>query len=248
LAGSEERATATRTRGATRSGRASVGVQALRPLATPRSLAEDAADVIREQILAGGFRRGEHLVEARIARQLHVSRGPVREAFKLLRAEGLVDEEPRRGTFVVTLSAADVREVYDLRAAVEARAARRLAEARDPGAIAELRGLLDRIGQAAASGDRRAVSRNDLAFHEAICRLSGNSRLHAVFVRHAPALHAMLRLDDQLYPRLEDIADQHRPIVDAIAAGDPAAAADACSRHCEEAAALVAGYLEEISD
>ena len=62
----------------------------LQPLEAPRSLAEDAADRIREQILSGGFRQGEHLVETRIAQQLHISRGPVREAFKLLRAEGLL--------------------------------------------------------------------------------------------------------------------------------------------------------------
>ena len=65
----------------------------LRPLEAPRSLAEDAADRIREQILSGGFRQGEHLVEAKLAEQLNISRGPVREAFKLLRAEGLLNEE-----------------------------------------------------------------------------------------------------------------------------------------------------------
>ena len=101
----------------------------LQPLQAPRSLAEDAADRIREQILAGGFRQGEHLVEAKIAEQLNISRGPVREAFKLLRAEGLLNEEPRRGTFVVSLSADDVREIYGLRAALEGRAARLIAVA-----------------------------------------------------------------------------------------------------------------------
>ena len=69
----------------------------LRPLDGPRSLGEDAADAIREQILNGGFQRGEHLVEARIAQRLGISRGPVREAFKLLRAEGLVAEKARDG-------------------------------------------------------------------------------------------------------------------------------------------------------
>src|SRR4249919_4163351 len=115
----------------------------LQPLQAPRSLAEDAADRIREQILAGGFTQGEHLVEARIAEQLNVSRGPVREAFKLLRSEGLLQEEPRRGTFVVSLSADDVREIYGLRAAIEGRAARLLVRANDPIARAGLRALAD---------------------------------------------------------------------------------------------------------
>src|SRR4029079_8475627 len=99
----------------------------LAPLTAPRSLAEDAADRIREQILAGGFSQGEHLVEAKIAEQLAISRGPVREAFKLLRAEGLLMEEPRRGTFVVSLTADDVREIYGLRDELGRRAERTLA-------------------------------------------------------------------------------------------------------------------------
>ena len=162
------------------------GAATLRPLDAPRSLAEDAADRIREQILAGGFAQGEHLVEARIAEQLNVSRGPVREAFKLLRSEGLLQEEPRRGTFVVSLSADDVREIYGLRAAIEGRAARLLASQQDPAALAELRALLSSIEAAAASGDVTAVYRQDLAFHDALCRLSGNARLHEVFARYVP--------------------------------------------------------------
>ena len=118
---------------------------ALRPLPSPRSLVQDAADMIREQILEGGFQQGEHLVEARIAQQLHVSRGPVREAFKLLRAEGLLSEEPRRGTFVVSLTSDDVRAIYGLRAAIEGRAARMLASARNPDGLAQLRSLLEGI-------------------------------------------------------------------------------------------------------
>src|SRR5262249_3179327 len=120
----------------------------LAPLDALRSLAEDAADRIRESILSGGFRPGEHLAEARIAQQPNVSRGPVREAFKLLRADGLVEEEPRRGTFVVRLEVSDVREIYQLRAAIEGKAARLLAEARPPEAITELGALSSRIEDA----------------------------------------------------------------------------------------------------
>ena len=173
----------------------------LRPLEAPRSLAEDAADRIREEILSGGFLQGEHLVEARIAEQLKVSRGPVREAFKLLRAEGLLEEEPRRGTFVVIALAGDVRQIYGVRAAIEGRAARLLATDPAAPAVAELRELLERIEEAVAAGDLAAVFRRDLEFHDGLCRLSGNARLHEVFVRYVPMLRALLRLDERVVDR-----------------------------------------------
>ena len=220
----------------------------LRPLEAPRSLAEDAADRIREEILSGGFLQGEHLVEARIAEQLNVSRGPVREAFKLLRAEGLLDEEPRRGTFVVSLSAGDVREIYGLRAAIEGRAARLLATEPSPTAVTELRSLLDAIERAVRDGDPAVVFRRDLEFHDGICRLSGNARLHEVFVRYVPMLRALLRLDEHVYRTLDDIALQHRPLLEAIEAGDAELAARCAEEHSDHAGDLIANYLESLPE
>lgn len=218
----------------------------LAPLDAPRSLAEDAADRIREQILAGGFRQGEHLVEARIAQELKISRGPVREAFKLLRAEGLLEEEPRRGTFVVQLAAEDVREIYGLRSAIEGRAARILAERGDPGDVTSLRRLLEAIEAAVAKGDAAAVFRRDLEFHDGLVRLSGNHRLHEVFTRYVPTLRALLRLDERVYESLDDIAMQHTPIVDAIESGEWQQAVMHAEFHCDHAGDLISAYIESL--
>lgn len=220
------------------------GIAALQPLQAPPSLAEHAADRIREQILAGGLRQGEHLVEARVAEQLNVSRGPVREAFKLLRAQGLVMEEPRRGTFVVTLSARDVREIYGLRAAIEGRAARLIAERPDPGVIAELRSRVEAIEWATGRGDVVAVFREDLSFHDAMCRLSGNARLHEVFQRYVPMLRALLRLDERMHASLEDMVGLHAELVEAIASGDVDGSVAAFEAHCDESGEVIASYLE----
>jgi len=220
----------------------------LSPLDAPRSLAEDAADRIREQILSGGFSQGEHLVEARIAQQLKVSRGPVREAFKLLRAEGLVEEEPRRGTFVVTLSSTDVREIYHLRAAIEGRAARILATERDPTALAQLTKTLEAIEAAVGGGDTGEVLRRDLEFHEGLCRLSGNERLHEVFVRYVPTLRALLRLDERVYASLDEVAMQHRPLLAAIESGDADKAAALAEEHSDHAGELIAAYIDALPD
>lgn len=215
----------------------------LAPLTAPRSLAEDAADRIREQILSGGFSQGEHLVEAKIAEQLAISRGPVREAFKLLRSEGLLNEEPRRGTFVVSLSADDVRDIYGLRAALEGRAARTLARDRDPVAIERLRSFADQIDAAVATGDAATVSRADLAFHQGLCELSGNARIVEVFDRYVPTMRALLRLDGDVLGSLEEVSHQHRPLVDAIVSGDEDTAARLLAEHAEEAGELIAGVV-----
>ena len=221
-----------------------MGDLGLRPIEPPRSLAEDAADRIREEILAGGFAQGEHLVEAKIAERLNVSRGPVREAFKLLRAEGLLQEEPRRGTFVVRLLPADIREIYGVRAAIEGRAARAIAERADAAATDELRRRLAAIEDAVTAGESSVVFRRDLEFHDALCRLSGNARLHEVFSRYVPTLRALLRLDEHVYRSLDDIAMEHRPLLDAIEAGDAARASDLAEHHCDHAGDLIADLIE----
>jgi GntR family transcriptional regulator of gluconate operon len=215
----------------------------LRPIDAARSLAQEAADGIRDEIFAGGFRQGDRLVEARLAEQLKISRGPVREALKLLRAEGLVSEEPRRGTFVVILSAHDVRETYGLRAALESGAARLLARRKDPAVVERLRELLAQMDAAALLGDATAVSRADLAFHEGVCELCGNTRIHDVFVRYVPTLLALLRLDERVLRSLDEFPLQHTPFVDAIEVGDEELAARLLTEHAEQAGALIADLV-----
>jgi len=218
----------------------------MRPLQTRKLLAEDVADRLREEILSGGFTQGERLVEAGIAQQLGVSRGPVREAFKLLRAEGLVKEEPHRGTFVVRLTSTDAREIYDLRAALEARAAKQLTQRARSGDLRAVRRLLFRLLEAAEDGDVAVVSQADLAFHEGVCRLTGNCRLHEVFVRHVPVLKNLMKLDEYIYRSLDDIAVEHEPLVAALESGDPALAAARFEAHVERARDQVATYIDAL--
>lgn len=216
----------------------------LRAVAAPRKLAEDAAEILREQILTGNLHNGTHLVEAKLAARLAVSRGTIREALKMLAAEGLVDEEARRGAFVVMLDRDDVREIYDLRAAIEGRAAYLLTASDDPVAFDGLTRALDALQAGARSGDRRAIRQLDLAFHEEVCRASGNDRLLDAFHRYVPALHTLLAYDEVVYASIDAIVDQHRAIYDAIRSGVPATAAQAVTAHCEEARDQVAAHFE----
>jgi DNA-binding GntR family transcriptional regulator len=213
-------------------------------IAAPRKLAADAAEILREQILSGNLRNGTHLVEAKLASRLGVSRGTIREALKMLSAEGLVDEAPRRGAFVVLLDRQDVREIYDLRAAIEGRAAYLLTARRDEDALDGLTSALEALKDGAAAGDRPAIRRLDLAFHEEVCRGSGNDRLLDVFHRYVPALHTLLAYDDLVYASLDAIVEQHQAIYDAIRSGEPDAAAAAVAAHCDVARDQVSAHFE----
>ena len=133
--------------------------ETLTPLRPPDTLAQSTADLLRERLLGGGFAPGERLVEAEIARQLGISRGPVREALAKLRAEGLVYDEPRRGSFVAELTDHDVHEIYELRAALEMQAVRLLIARDDDAAFARLGEVMAALRAAAARGDHGAFAR-----------------------------------------------------------------------------------------
>jgi DNA-binding GntR family transcriptional regulator len=112
--------------------------------------------------------------------------------------------------------------------------------------LALLRGKLDALAAAAAAGDVRAVSRADLEFHEAVAQLSGNGRLLAAFQRSAPLLKTLIALDEHLYASLDDIADEHRPLLEAIERGDGDEASRRFEGHIEHAGSLVAGYIDAL--
>jgi GntR family transcriptional regulator, gluconate operon transcriptional repressor len=205
------------------------------------TLAVQAADAIRELIAAGHVAGGERLVEARLAEQLGVSRGPVRDALLLLTAEGLVRDEPRRGTFVVRLSEKDVLEIYDLRIAVETAAVRLIVRRGNPESLAILERTIEDMR--AASLDAPLTAEADLRFHGAVCELSGNSRLRDVHRRYATELRILLRLDEEKLPHEQGAAvTEHEELLAALRSG-PEAAEAAFRAHLEDARQRVAAYV-----
>jgi GntR family transcriptional regulator, gluconate operon transcriptional repressor len=205
------------------------------------TLAVQAADAIRALIAVGQVAGGERLVESRLAEQLGVSRGPVRDALRLLTAEGLVRDEPRRGTFVVRLTEQDVIDIYDLRIAVETAAVRLILRRDDQEPFAVLRQAIE---------DMRAVSRDapltaeaDLRFHGAVCEVSGNSRLCDVHHRYATELLILLRMDEEKLPHAPGTTvAEHEELLAALRDG-PEAADAAFRAHLEDARDRVAAYV-----
>ena len=198
------------------------------------SLSSVVQGELERMILSGELRPGEKLTEMALAARLGVSRGPLREAFRMLDESGLVRTEKNRGVFVRDLPVAEAIEIFDLRAAMDELVGRRLAERIDPAALRELRGLVDRMEQSVKARDTDAYHLLNLRFHDRLVELAGNGKLTAIYRKLIKELSLFRRLnlaDGWLMPVS---AGEHRQIVKAIASGDPEAAGKAMFDHVIE--------------
>ncbi len=137
---------------------------------------------LRAEILSGTLEPGERLVEEQLTQRFRISRGPLREALRLLGEQGLVERLPRRGARVTTFSGRDFDELFAVRGALE-RFALTLISDRDPGQF-DLRGAetaLADLRDAALRGDRLAANNAHRAFHLALVAAAGNQQLLATY-------------------------------------------------------------------
>jgi DNA-binding GntR family transcriptional regulator len=216
----------------------------LEPIASGPSLTGATVELLRERILNGSFAPGVRLVEAEIARQLGISRGPVREAIAMLRAEGLVHELARKGSFVAQLSVDDVREIYELRAALEGQAARLFCKTGTEAAFAGLRQRLEELRGAAKRDDRREFAEVDFQLHEQLCRDAGNGRIHKLWVNQVGILRTLVRMEvTSQYETLGPLLEAHEWLIAEIESRDPDRADAACRRHALDALERVSGLM-----
>jgi len=185
------------------------------------SLSSAAQQEIERMILDGEIGPGSKLTEAWLSERLGVSRGPIREAFRMLEESGLVRQEKNRGVFVRDIPLEEALEIYDLRAAMDELVGRRLAETITPEQLKTARAIVERMDVAARAGDSDAYHLLNLDFHDALVGFTGNRKLAAVYRRLVKELALFRRRnlrDQQLLPHS---AAEHRGILKAIASGDP---------------------------
>lgn len=151
--------------------------------ASTKSAAGAAAEIIRREILAGRLAPGSRLKEEELARELRISRTPVREAILVLQAEGLLQWSPRRGATVRAYGDEELEELYQLRAVVEGFAARRAATRITPEAIAELAASCDRYRELRLAGDVPGIVQENMRFHNTVLDAAGSELLGEVVRR-----------------------------------------------------------------
>jgi phosphonate utilization transcriptional regulator len=186
---------------------------------------------LERRILAGELHAGAKLNEAAIAEMLGVSRGPVREAFRSLEESGLVRLEKNRGVFVRQISLEEADEIYELRAALDEFAGRRVAQKASSADVRQLRALVERMDKAAARDELDAYYRANLEFHDRLVELAGNAKLLATYRRLVNELHLYRRASLAQAGALPISTNEHHDIVEKIAGGQAAAAGRALYEH-----------------
>lgn len=210
-------------------------------------LVQQIVGLLSDAIIDGKLKPGERLYESAIARDLNVSRAPVREAARLLESSGLVSYETNRGFFVRKISIAALEDLYELRLAIETASAMRLIRRGDGALIAGLRGQYEALIEISAKeDDMRALVEADMAFHRNIVKASGNDRFLTIFDQIATETELCLMVIGRLYGDAHYIAETHLPIVEAIEARDEAQTSAALSYHLEDARRLVTDQFRNL--
>jgi DNA-binding GntR family transcriptional regulator len=184
------------------------------------SLSKQVVRAIRHQIFSGVLGPNQRVVEAEIAAEMGISRGPVREAFAELEKEGLIITYPRKGTYVKSFELKDIEEIYTLRALLEGFGVSLALDRLQEQDLAYLRDLLDRIVEMAEKRDVIEVSRLNMQFHQKIMELSNHKRLYDSWQSLLAQTQMLSAMTTEYYTSLIDIRKSHRILLDALETGD----------------------------
>ena len=215
------------------------------PLIYKRTLDAQAADILRARIAEGELVPGHRFTEHEIASELGLSRGTVRTALKQLASEGFVAQKPYRGWEVASLTSTDAFELQTLRLALEGIAARLAAENLDAAGRTELVAAFEALRVACEGTDRIAAAHHDFNLHKTIVRLSGHRRLLEYYEMIARQIQRYIFSSDALLRGDAELVEQHRPIVEAIIAGDAVLAEEESRKHNESEGTLLVTHLVE---
>jgi DNA-binding GntR family transcriptional regulator len=195
----------------------------------PRALYEEVAELLRQRIFARELEPGSWIDELRIAEALGISRTPLREALKVLAAEGLVTMKVRRGAYVTEVSEKDLRDVYHLLALLESDAARVVAQSASNEQMAQIEALHQNLE--AAVDNRDHFFEINETFHMLLLELADN-RWRDQMVAD---LRKVMKLNrhSSLFKegRIEQSLAEHRAIVQALTLRQPELAAECMSAH-----------------
>lgn len=208
-------------------------------------LKNEAYRVIKDGITTLHFKPGSPVNENDLARLLGISKTPIRNALVRLEQEGLVITAPFRGTYVTPVAANDVRELNEVRGALEELAIRRLIGHMSADEIAQLIEVIDEGTEMVRHGQLDESFESIRRFHEGIVNATGNRWLIGMYDSLSAHLARIRNICGHIPGRVEKSSVEHRTIIDAIAAGDAEEAIKALRLHLDSLATDYLAAAEE---
>jgi len=202
-------------------------------------LGQQIREILLERIFKGELQPGDRIVELQLANELGTSQAPVREALRELQSLGFVEHEPYRGTRVRRITEKELAEIFPVRAALEELAAQEAAS-RLNGRVEELEREFEAMRAAAGRKDLQDLAGHDARFHRLIVEAAENKVLLDLWKTlrvEARVVVTALKTDIDL----DELAEMHRPLLEALAEGSPEKAGRALRYHFEVLQAMVKG-------
>ncbi len=215
----------------------------LRAITQPLPLAKLAYQALRDSILKGQLVPGELYNEMALAKELGISRTPVREALLELASQGLVTYLPRKGVMVKHYTRRDVEEIFELRKAIELTAIEKVATTSPLPDLSALEKSLESQRKAWKRRDSDGYIRFDRTFHLAFCEMIGNRRFVSILDNIRDLIHLMAVRALSKEGRAEEVLREHSRVIKAVKKGDANGAKKAMDYHLERSKEAVLEHL-----
>ena len=186
---------------------------------------------LREAILRGTIKPGERLMEIQLSQQLGVSRTPVREAIRMLELEGLVNMTPRKGAAVAAISEKSLRDVLEVRCALEELSVRLACERMSWEQFEQLRTANVKFAQVAEGEDITEIAKSDEAFHDIIYYSTDNDKLILLLNQLREQMYRYRIEHIKIKERRSMLIREHQEIIDALRERDSTTAVLVMRRH-----------------
>jgi DNA-binding GntR family transcriptional regulator len=198
------------------------------------SLTDEIADIIRERILKGEYRIGEKIKENQIATELRVSRTPIREAFKILENEGLIEYKPNRGCFARGFTRRDIEDIYAVRKALEVLSVEWAVDRITPEQIGKLEDQCDLMEFYTKREEGQKVLAINADFHDIIYNATGSRFMAQVLRSYKEYIEQTRKAIFYEEDYLKEILAEHKAILAAIKSGDAERSKAAMAEHLDQ--------------
>ena len=211
----------------------------------PKVIAHEVAADIKRAIGSGIIKPGEKINETKIAKDMGISRSPVREALQELKKEGVVINIPYKGTYVNLLGKKDIEDMYIIRSLLEAYAIEKVIENKNENILKCLKKNVEDIERAVEKKQMKELVNKDIEFHRNICNFTGNKKLIDIWEGFQTQIEVLIKLESDFYERFKLLAVEHKELLSLIVEGKVKQAQEKVKAHILQALDFIKESLKK---